>query len=248
MALETNETDKINAVLTDNPRVNIFLQPIAAPAALGLAGFAGSTFITASWVARWWGGPDSPLVFFPFVGLWGGLAQFIAGMYGFRARDVLVTVVHGMWGAFWMSIGVLYAFVAAGTMPAHGIHEHFPELASWFIVVTCFTWSAAIAATARDIILSVMLFSLAIGSTIALCLFDYNPGVSAGIKAAAYFWIIAACLAWWRTTVYLMEEAYGKGKVVKYFPVFRVPTEKGAPLLVPGLGEPGVKRGMPGVI
>jgi hypothetical protein len=54
----------------------------------------------------------------------------------------------------------------------------------------------------------------------------------------------------WRVTVYLQEEAWGaKSPVVKkIFPVFRFPTEKRSPLVVPGLGEPGVNRGMPGVI
>ena len=106
----------------------------------------------------------------------------------------------------------------------------------------------AIASSARDVILCGVLTTLAIGSTIACCLFSYGGGVNAGIKVAAYFWIISAILAWWRVTVYLMEEAYGKGPLIKYFPVFRTPQERRQPLLVPGLGEPGVKRGMPGVI
>lgn len=107
----------------------------------------------------------------------------------------------------------------------------------------------AIAATARDVILATLLFSLAIGSTIACCLFAYGTGVRAGIKAAAYFWLFAALLAWWRSTVYLVEEAYGPSSdFAKFFPTFRTSTEKLAPLIVPGLGEPGVKRGMPGVV
>ena len=32
----------------------VFLQPIAAPSILGLAGFAGATFIVASNLAGWW--------------------------------------------------------------------------------------------------------------------------------------------------------------------------------------------------
>ena len=39
-----------------------------------------------------------------------GLAQFIAGIKGFEARDTLVTVVNTMWGSFWLAIGILYAF------------------------------------------------------------------------------------------------------------------------------------------
>lgn len=114
-----------------------------------------------------------------------------------------------MWGCFWIAIGILYAFVAAGAIPPHSIDTHFPELASWFVVLTAFTWSGALAATARDVVLCICLFSLAIGSTIACCLFAYEPGTKAGIKAAAYFWMLSSLAAWWRVTVYLIEEAYG---------------------------------------
>lgn len=141
MALRGDNDKKLSSVLEQNPSVSIFLQPIAPPAALGLAGFAGSTFITSAWIAGWFGTPDSPLIFFPFVAFWGGLAQFIAGLFGFRARDTLVSVINTMWGSFWMSIGLLYAFVAAGAIQPHSIYEHFPELAAWFVVLTAFTWS-----------------------------------------------------------------------------------------------------------
>jgi len=249
MALEGHEDLKLTKVVEQEPNVTIFLRPIAPPGALGLAAFSGSTFISASWIAGWWGGPSSPTIFFPFVALWGGLAQFIAGLHGFAARDVLVSVLNTMWGAFWMSAGLVYLLTATGALPAHSIYVHFPELAAWFVPLTLTTWACAVAATARDLILATLLFSLAIGTTIACCLFAFGSGVEHGIKAAAYFWLLAALLAWWRSTVYLVEEAYGpKSKVAKFFPVFRTTTEKSAPLIVPGLGEPGVKRGMPGII
>ena len=108
---------KKHAILDSQPAVTIFLQPIAPPAALGLAGFAGSTWITASYIAQWWGNAESPTIFFPFVGVFGGLAQFIAGIYGFRARDTLVTVINTMWGSFWIAIGILYAFVVSTSSP-----------------------------------------------------------------------------------------------------------------------------------
>ena len=113
MALRSENQEKLDRVLEQTPNVTIFLRPIAAPAALGLAGFAGSTWITASWIANWWGSESSPTIFFPFVAFWGGLGQFIAGLYGYAARDVLVTVVHVLWGSFWMSIGVLYLLVVS---------------------------------------------------------------------------------------------------------------------------------------
>lgn len=112
------------------------------------------------------------------------------------------------------------------------------------------TWSGAIASLARDLVLAATLCTLATGSTIACCLFAYGEtGVRNGIKAAAYFWIISAILAYWRVTAYLIEEAYGPdSRMAKFFPIFRLPIERRAPMVVPGLSEPGVKRGMPGVI
>lgn len=137
---------------------------------------------------------------------------------------------------------------AAGTLESHSIYTHFPELASWFVVLTMFTWSGALAAAARDAVLTALLVCLATGSTIACCLYAYNgeDGVKHGIKAAAYFWMLSAALAWWRATVYMVEEAFGPTHpITKFFPIFRTPQERRAPLVIPGLGEPGVKRGVP---
>ena len=70
-----------------------------------------------------------------------------------------------------------------------------------------------------------------------------------GIRVAAYFWLLSALLAWWRVTVYLIEEAFGAtGLMAKYFTVFRAEAEKREPPVMSGFGEPGVKRGAPGVI
>ncbi|KAL1581996.1 hypothetical protein WHR41_09384 [Cladosporium halotolerans] len=56
---------------------------------------------------------------------------------------------------------------AAGALEPHSVHTDFPELASWFVVLCVFTWSSALAASARDIVLTACLTSLALGSTIS---------------------------------------------------------------------------------
>ncbi|KAL3451099.1 hypothetical protein BJX65DRAFT_304506 [Aspergillus insuetus] len=181
MALRADNHEKIEG----DPNVTIFLRPIAAPAALGLAGFARTTWMTATWIARWWDDESSPTIFFPFVAFWGGLGQFIAGLFGYAARDTLITVIHVLWGSFWMSVGLLYLLVATGALPPHRIHEHFPELAAWMMALTFFT---------------------------------------------------------------LLKERLGRGRQSSgFFPIFRMKTEQKRPLLSPAYGEPGVKRGMPGL-
>lgn len=209
MSLRAEESEKLEHFEHTAPNVTIFLRPIASPAALGLAGFAGSTFITASWMANWWGNDESPTIFFPFVMVFGGLAQFIAGFFGFPARDMPVTVIHTMWGSLWIAIGLLYLLVATGALEPHSIKIHFSELASWFIVLLAFTWSGAIAALSRDMALSLTLFFLAIGSTLAAAgLYQNGDVVGSLVKAAAYFFIFSSITAWWRVTSYLFEEAF----------------------------------------
>lgn len=78
---------------------------------------------------------------------------------------------------------------------------------------------------------------------------SYGNGIRASRKAAAYFWIVSAVLAWWRVIVYLVDEAYGpRSKIACFFAIVRLPKEKDAVPVVPSLGELGVERGMLGVV
>ena len=72
----------------------VFLQPIAAPSILGLFGFAGATFIVGARLAGWYGTPASGEFLFPFAITFGGIAQFAAAMWAYRARDGLATAMH----------------------------------------------------------------------------------------------------------------------------------------------------------
>jgi hypothetical protein len=108
------------------------------------------------------------------------------------------------------------------------------------------TCTQAIASMARDVILTGWLFSLAIDTAIACCIFSTGVGLHAGMKVAAYFWMLSAMLEWWRVTVYPLEEAYGPNSIVtRLFPIIGIPSDKKGPLAMPGLGEPGVKKGVP---
>src|SRR5213595_1018590 len=77
-------------------RSRVVLQPIAPPSILGLFGFAGATFIVAAHLAGWYGTSTSPQYMFPFAAFFGGVAQFAAAMWSYRARDGLATAMHGM--------------------------------------------------------------------------------------------------------------------------------------------------------
>jgi succinate-acetate transporter protein len=80
-------------------RTRFVLQPIAAPSILGLFGFAAATFIVSANLAGWYGNTQSGQYLFPFAATFGGLAQLLAGMWSYRARDGVATAMHGMWGS-----------------------------------------------------------------------------------------------------------------------------------------------------
>jgi uncharacterized protein len=94
-----------------------FLQPIAAPSILGLLGFAVATFMVAAHVAGWYGTPQTPTILAPFAAAFGGVAQFAAAMWSYKARDGVGTGMHGAWGSFWIGYGVLWLLIGTGAIP-----------------------------------------------------------------------------------------------------------------------------------
>lgn len=213
----------------------IYLQPIAAPSILGLYGFAGATFMVAANMAGWFGGARTDLYLAPFAALFGGVAQFSAGMWGFKARDGIATAMHGMWGAFWIAFGLLQlAFLHGSLAEPVGV---FPAMGYWFIVLAAITWMGMIAATAESGVLAAVLGFLAAGSTTAAV--AYLIGRHGLIVLAGYFFIVSAIIAWYMASALMLESAFKR-------PVLGLGKTKRArmePQLVPGRGEPGVIRG-----
>src|ERR671936_691551 len=131
----------------DGFATRVFLQPIAAPSILGLAGFAGATFIVASNLAGWWGTPSSPLALAPFAAMFGGLAQFLAGMWAYKARDAIATLA-----ALAESLGLtaVLSTLAAGSGILAGAFIYgshgWTEAAGWVFVFSAgFAWYVATA-------------------------------------------------------------------------------------------------------
>src|SRR5919199_6956321 len=188
------------------PRV--FLQPIAAPSILGLFGFAGATFIVASNVAGWWGTPESGLALAPFAAMFGGLAQFLAGMWAYRARDAIATAMHGTWGAFWLAYGILNILVAAGALAAPKPWYHNPEVGFWFFALAAVTASGAVASLAENLGLFAVLSTLAAGSGIAAGAFIY--GSHGWVQVAGWLFVISAGCAWYTATAMMLAAAAGR--------------------------------------
>jgi uncharacterized protein len=167
-------------------QTRVFLRPVAAPSILGLFGFAGATFMVAANMAGWYGNATSSLYIFPFAATFGGLAQFIAGVWGYRARDGIATAMHGMWGAFWLGYGLLWGLQAVGALKLPT--GEFPALGYWFIVLAVITACGAVAATFENLSIFSVLATLAVGSAFGAVFFLTGIG---GWKTAAG-WVLLA--------------------------------------------------------
>lgn len=221
----------------------VFLQPIAAPSILGLFGFCLATFMVATNLAGWYGNATSGIYLFPLAATFGGIAQFTAGMWAYRARDGLATAMHGMWGSFWIAYGILYLLVALHVLaiPAHGA---FSPLAYWFFPLAAITFSGAVASLAENLGLTCVLISLAGG---AACLgIGYVTGVHAWIVAGGWTLFASSVFAFYTASALMW-----KGTFRRTMLPLGVPTSKDAN--VPGhefthpieysVGEPGVRAG-----
>jgi succinate-acetate transporter protein len=162
-----------------NTRIN--LQPIAAPSILGLYAFAGSTLMVAANMAGWYGNSETALYLIPFTTVFGGIAQFAAGMWAYKARDAIATAMHGTWGSFWVGFGILEVLMATGTIPAPE-GSSFPALGYWFIALSAITIMGTIAAAAKNLALTLTLGTLSLGSISAALAFLLGsaPGVGWG--------------------------------------------------------------------
>ena len=229
----------------DFARPRVFLQPIAAPSILALAGFSVATFMVASIQAGWWGSLADFAVVGIFAGFFGGLAQFMAGMWSYRARDAIATLAHGTWGAFWMSFAVVQILIVTGQMPAPVPTETNLPLGLWFIGLAYITLTCALASIAEGIGLFAVLSTLAVGSAftaIGLLTGGFDSGWT---HAGGWLFVFSAGFAWYTVSAMTLAAAFGKTVLPlgKWKKAANVPTKEPMHPIELEWPEPGVKMG-----
>ena len=223
------------------PRV--FLQPIAAPSILGLFGFGAATFIVAANLAGWYGTPHSPLYLAPFAATFGGVAQFLAGMWAYRARDGVATAMHGMWGSFWIAYGILNVLLATHALATPVPWYHQPEVGYWFFALAIITASGALASLGESLGLFAVLSTLAAGSGILAGAFIY--GSHTWTEVAGWVLVFSAGFAWYTATGMMLAGTSGR----TILPLFKYATKANKPGAKPHRtielewAEPGIKHG-----
>ncbi len=99
---------------------------IANPAALGLGGFALTTFVLSTHNA----GLAPNLTWLGLAFFYGGLAQFMAGMWEFRTGNTFGATAFSTYGAFWMSLATFVVLILAGKVPEKDVSTDL----GWFLL------------------------------------------------------------------------------------------------------------------
>jgi succinate-acetate transporter protein len=226
-------------------RPRVMLQPYAAPSVLGLFGFAAATFMVALHLTGSYGGTDTNGILWPFCALFGGVAQFMAGMWAFRVRDTIATAMHGAWGSFWIAFGILNLLIQWGKIPNHpagSISD--PAFAMWFYALAAVTAAGALAALAENLALFSVLATLATGS--ALLGVGMSVAGPTWVKVAGWVLVASAILAWYTATSLMLLSGAGKVILPLGKPMNRdanVPGGKPVKPIQLEWAEPGIKKG-----
>ena len=186
--------------------------PIADPAPLGLAAFAGTTFVLSLFNAGLVGNVALVAVVLPIALLYGGLVQLLAGMWEFRNDNTFGAVAFTSYGAFWISY-FFYARFVAGTLPPAGAHT---ATGIFLLMWTIFTAYMTLAALKTNGVL-VAVFGTVLVTFSLLTIGEFVESTFL-LHAGGYFGLAAAALAWYGSAAGVVNPTWRR-TVLPVFPV-----------------------------
>ena len=189
----------------------------ADPGPLGLAGFAGTTFmlsmINSGLVGKGSlvGGGLLPMVAMLAVA-YGGIAQLIAGIWEFRTGNTFGAVAFCSYGAFWISFFLIVQLGVAGVVAGKG--DVFAGLSLYLYTWTIFTLYMFVASLRTSgavavvfLLLTITFLLLAIGNASLVGTLHVTNGT---IKLGGWLGIITAIAAWYASAAAVINSTFGR--------------------------------------
>jgi succinate-acetate transporter protein len=164
---------------------------VADPAPLGLAAFALTTFILSAHNAF----GESVVPLFAVLGFaifYGGLAQFLAGMWEYRNRNVFGATAFATYGGFWFGVATLLILVLAGKITGNAIDQ-----AQGWILLAFAIFNTYMLLWAARINMAVFLVFLTLEATEILLFVGNFAGSTGIVQIGGYVGILTALVAWY---------------------------------------------------
>lgn len=179
---------------TSTPR---FAATVADPAALGLAGFAMTTFVLSLANAGLIAGAGVAVLGLALF--YGGLAQLAAGMWEFVKGNTFGAVAFSSYGAFWLAFWFL--LTTGGAEKAGG-----PGVGAFLLAWTIFTAYMTIGAVKSSRV--VLLVFIALTITFLLLTIHAFSGVAAIGQIGGYLGLVTAVLAWYGSAASVINSTW----------------------------------------
>ena len=161
---------------------------VANPAALGLGGFALTTFVLSTHNAGL--APDLTWVGLAFF--YGGLAQFCAGMWEFKTGNRFGATAFSTYGAFWLALATFVMLLLVGKIPEADVSNDL----GWFLLsFAIFNTYMLFWSTRTNI--SVFLVFLTLEITEIILTLGFFSGSKGTIQLGGWVGIITAIVAWY---------------------------------------------------
>jgi succinate-acetate transporter protein len=181
----------------------------ADPGPLGLAGFAGTTFVLSVMNANLVSASGLGVVL-ALALAYGGIAQLLAGMWEFRTGNTFGAVAFSSFGAFWISFFVLLHITAKDGVTPHGV-----SLYLWmWAIFTVYMFFASLRTTGAV----ALVFLLLAVAFILLAIGDMGSGHKSITHAGGYVGIATAIAAWYASFAAVLNATFGK-VVLPVFPL-----------------------------
>jgi uncharacterized protein len=162
--------------------------PLANPAALGLGGFALTTFVLSTHNA----GLAPNLTWVGLAFFYGGLAQFTAGMWEFKTGNTFGATAFSTYGAFWMSLATFVVLLLAGKVP---VSEELTDL-GWFLLAFAI-FNTYMMVWSMRLNMATFLVFLTLEITEILLFIGFFGKSTGMIQLGGYAGIVTALVAWY---------------------------------------------------
>jgi succinate-acetate transporter protein len=196
----------------------------ADPGPLGLAAFAGTTFVLSLINSGLVGDKTHPggglLPLVAALALaYGGVAQFVAGLWEFRTGNTFGAVAFCSYGAFWISFFFIVQSVASNA-PAEvfsglGLYLWMWGIFTVYMFIASLRTSGAVAVV--FLLLAITFIVLGIGNSALAGTLHVTNGT---IKLGGYLGIITAIAAWYASFAAVLNSTFGR-TVLPLFPLAR---------------------------
>jgi uncharacterized protein len=186
----------------------------ADPGPLGLAGFAGTTFVLSLinsglvGAGHLVGGGLLPLVA-ALALAYGGIAQFTAGIWEFRTGNTFGAVAFCSYGAFWISF--YFVVQAAGSLAPTEIFSGLGLYLWMWGIFTAYMFIASLRTTGAValvfLLLAITFIILGIGNSALAGTHSVTNGT---IKFGGYVGIVTAIAAWYASFAAVLNSTFGR--------------------------------------